>query len=81
MRAPGEGKGGVRCKAHKSPRPEYAGKGGGVKAAVKLGRAHVTSATWLQVMNDQICISKEDSGIWVEQNPEVGKWWAPAAEV
>lgn len=35
----------------------------------------------VQVPRDQIYFSKEDSGIWVGQGPEVGKLWAPAGEV
>lgn len=43
------------------------------KSAAKPGRGQIMSATWLQVMKDQICIFKEDSatGLSRAQNGQV----------
>lgn len=53
------------------------GRGSATKHAAELGRERVSATGPLrglgQVMNDQTCTFKQDSGNWVEQDPEGGK--------
>lgn len=75
------GKGRRRCETQKSSRLECAGRGAGTPRVLPSWQGPGHICNWLQVPKDQSCVSKEDSGIWVEQGPEGGNLWAPAGEV
>lgn len=70
-------------KNRKSHRLTYAGRGA-VTPRMPLSGAGARSPLQLddssfgQVTKAQICMFKDDSGLWVEQGPEVGVLGAPA---